>query len=374
MLLTILIFIVILSVLVLIHELGHFLVARKFGIKVEEFGFGFPPRIWGKKIGETLYSINLLPIGGFVKLFGEDEAGSGRVKRGSSVVSSQKSEVDDIHRAFFARPAYQRILVVIAGVVMNFVLAIAIVTYLFTFEGIPTPGEKVTINEVVKGSPAEISGIKKGDLIEKIGNTKIKDTQALILETKKHLGQKTEIILKRGDKLIVLEITPRKNAPSNQGPMGIAISQDITVQKYPFPNSIYFGTKQAVNDSYLIVAGFIDVVKTIFTEFRVPAGVAGPVGMAQLTGEFVKVGPGAVLGLVYMLSLSLAVLNILPIPALDGGRFFFILIEVVTRRKVNAKFEAYAHMIGIVLLLAFMAFVSYKDILRIISGQSIFPQ
>ena len=138
--------------------------------------------------------------------------------------------------------------------------------------------------------------------------------------------------------------------------------------------TIYYGTKQAVNDSYLIVVGFLDVVKTIFTEFKVPAGVAGPVGMAQLTGEFVKVGPGAVLGLVYMLSLSLAVLNILPIPALDGGRFFFILVEALTRRKVNARFEAYAHAVGIILLLTFLALVSYKDILRVISGQPIFPQ
>jgi regulator of sigma E protease len=156
--------------------------------------------------------------------------------------------------------------------------------------------------------------------------------------------------------------------------MGVSIEQNITFQKYPFPQSLFYGFKQAATDSILVVQGFVDMIKTIITSFTVPAGVAGPVGMAQLTGEFVKIGPDAVLALVYMLSLSLAVLNILPIPALDGGRLFFILIELFTRKKVNPKYEAYAHMAGIVVLLLFLAFVSYKDVARIIAGQSILPQ
>src|SRR3990167_2878788 len=171
MLITILVFIVMLSVLVLIHELGHFLVAKKFGIKVEEFGFGFPPRVFGKKIGETLYSFNALPIGGFVKLYGEDEAGGGRVKRGSQGASS-KEPAADLRRAFFARPIYQRSLVVVAGVAMNFILAIILATYLFTFEGIPQNTNNIKVSEVVADSPADAAGINKGDLIEKIGEVK----------------------------------------------------------------------------------------------------------------------------------------------------------------------------------------------------------
>jgi regulator of sigma E protease len=123
MIVTALVFLLILSILVLIHEFGHFLVAKKFGIRVEEFGYGFPPRVWGKKIGETLYSINLLPIGGFVKLYGEDEAGAGRIGKGKHPVESAKK---DLHRAFFARPAWQRALVVVAGVLMNVALAVVI--------------------------------------------------------------------------------------------------------------------------------------------------------------------------------------------------------------------------------------------------------
>lgn len=372
MLVTILVFLVMLSVLVLIHELGHFLVAKKFGIKVEEFGLGFPPRVWSKKIGETLYSINALPIGGFVKLYGEDEAGSGRIKK--SEVRNQKSEVKDLDRAFFARPIYQRALVIVAGVVMNFLLAIVIITYLFTFEGIPAPGNQVIISEVIKGSPAAISGIKTGDIIERVGNVKIKNTQSLISEAHKSLGQKLNVVIKRNNITKVIVVTPRKNYPPDQGPMGIAISQNTIFKKYPFPQSLFYGTKQTLTDTYLVVAGFKNLIVEIATRLTIPQGVAGPIGMAQLTGQFVKIGPAAVLSLVYTLSLSLAVLNIMPIPALDGGRFLFILIEAVTRRKVNPKFEAYAHMVGIILLLTFLAFVSYKDIVRIILGQSILPQ
>ncbi len=178
----------------------------------------------------------------------------------------------------------------------------------------------------------------------------------------------------RGSELKIIEVMPRKNYPKDQGPMGVAISQNVIFKKYPFPQSLFYGTKQAINDSGQIVIGFKTVVVEIFTRLTVPQGVAGPIGMAQLTGEFVRVGPTAVLGLVYMLSLSLAVLNILPIPALDGGRFFFIMVEAVTRRKINPRYEAYAHIVGLVLLLSFLALVSYKDILRIISGQSILPQ
>jgi len=375
MILTIIVFIVMLSVLVLIHELGHFLVARKFGIKVEEFGFGFPPKVWGKKIGETLYSINLLPIGGFVKLYGEDEAGAGRVSSGKKVTK-------DIDRAFFAKPIYQRILVVLAGVTMNFILAVIIVTYLFTTDGIPTPGTTVTLTEIAKNSPAEKAGLKKGDIVQKIGNIEIKDTQTLVAEARKNLGEELMITVMRStgtgkervDTIEAIKVTPRKDFPEGEGPMGIAISQSVDVRKYPFPQSLIEGTKQAVKDSWQVVVGFKTVVVEIITRFTVPQGVAGPIGMAQLTGEFVRVGPAAVLALVYTLSLSLAVLNVLPIPALDGGRLFFILIEAVTRKKVNARFEAYAHLVGLVLLLSFLALVSYKDILRIIAGQSILPQ
>lgn len=366
MLITILVFILMLSVLVLIHELGHFLTAKKFGIKVEEFGFGFPPRVFGKKKGETLYSINALPIGGFVKLYGEDEAGSGKV-------SKTKAVTKDLDRAFFAKPIWQRIIVVTAGVFMNFMLAVLIATYLFSTQGIPKDTHTVVISQVDKDSPAALAGLKKGDVVKTVDSKEIITTENLIKITNEKKGEQVNLVVLRGDSEIPVVLTPRANPPEGQGAMGIAIDQNIVYQKYPFPLSILYATKQAAQDSVLVVKGFVDVIKTIVTSFTVPEGVAGPVGMAQLTGEFVQIGPNAVLALVYMLSLSLAVLNILPIPALDGGRLLFILIELVTRRKVNPKYEAYAHLVGIILLLSFLALISLKDIGRIINGQSILP-
>src|SRR5258708_12121007 len=158
MLVTILVFLLILSVLVLIHEAGHFFVAKKLGIKVEEFGFGFPPRVFGKKIGETIYSLNLLPIGGFVKLYGEDDAGGGKI---GSVKDFSKIKDKSVQRAFFARPVWQRASVVIAGVVMNFLLSLVIISYLFSAQGVPIPGNQVIIAGVAKNSPAEKAGIDR---------------------------------------------------------------------------------------------------------------------------------------------------------------------------------------------------------------------
>src|SRR3989344_1690850 len=158
MFVTIISFLIILSVLVLVHELGHYLVAKFFKIEVEEFGFGFPPRVFGKKIGETMYSINLLPIGGFVKLFGEDDAGGGKIKKAEKELSG-----GDLKRAFYARPAWQRLVVVIAGVVMNFFLAVVIISYLFAARGVAVPSDHVRVTEILNGSPAQEAGLKLED-------------------------------------------------------------------------------------------------------------------------------------------------------------------------------------------------------------------
>ena len=183
MLLTIIVFALMLSVLVLIHELGHFVTAKFFKIKVEEFGFGFPPKLFGKKRGETEYTFNALPIGGFVKLYGEDEAGSGKV-------SKSKKVSKDLHRAFFAKPAWQRIIVVTAGVVMNFLLAVFIATYLLSTQGIPKDTQTVIVSEVDENTPAQIAGIKEGDIIKSVDSTAITDTKTLIATTNEKEGRR----------------------------------------------------------------------------------------------------------------------------------------------------------------------------------------
>ena len=369
MLVTIIVFLVILSVLVLFHEAGHFFVAKLFGIKVEEFGFGLPPRAFGKKFGETLYSINWLPIGGFVKLYGEDEAGGG------SITLKQKEVKGDEKRAFFAKPVWQRALVILAGVFMNFVLAVVIISVLFSVVGVQTPGNKVLINQVVKSSPADKAGLRVNDIVISVNGVKVTASEQLRQYVDEHVGEKLTLEVQTSNsKTEALEITPRKVYPSNEGPMGIAISQDVVLKKYPWYQAPFVGTWEALKQTWLIVSGLVMLVIQLVTRGMVPQGIAGPVGIAQLTGVVIGIGPAAVLSLVSLLSLNLAIVNILPIPALDGGRLFFILIEGVFHKKVDPKIEGYAHMIGMMVLLGLIALITLHDLFRILTGQPIIPK
>jgi regulator of sigma E protease len=409
MLVTIIVFLLILSILVLVHELGHFVMAKIFGIKVEEFGFGLPPRIFGKKFGETLYSINWLPIGGFVKLYGEDEAGAGKVsfsKKNSSdmvenksfamreeaiaisssdlKVEEEKIEIsetitvgkkNDSGRAFFSRPVWQRAVVVCAGVFMNFILAVAIISFLFSVVGVAIPGNKVTIDAIVKASPADKAGLKVGDIVQTINGVSITSTTQLVSITKQHLGEKLALQVKtQTSKLKNIKITPRKVYPSNEGPMGVAISQASSIKKYPWYEAPFVGTKEALNETGLIVNGLVMIVVQIFTKGSVPSDVAGPVGIAELTGTVVSIGPSAVLSFISLLSLNLAIINILPIPALDGGRLLFIVIEGIFRKKVDQRIEGYAHAIGMAILLGLIALITIHDLFRIFTGQPLIPK
>lgn len=371
MLITVLAFIIILSVLVIVHELGHFFVAKKLGIKVEEFGVGFPPRAFSRKIGETVYSINWLPVGGFVKLYGEDAAGGGAVRSQKSEVKSQNS-VDEVERAYYARPLWQRMAVVTAGVIMNVILAIVVISFLFATQGVPLPTDNIIVTEVAPNSPAAIAGILKNDRILKIDGKQIKTTELFISQTKKLRGQEVTLIVKRGDSEFTTKLTPRLNAPKNQGAMGVAIS-NIEVKKYSWFEAPIFGTIEAAKFSWMIASGLGTMIVDFVLHGTKPQGVAGPIGVAQLTGEAVRAGWFAVLWFMALLSLNLAVLNILPIPALDGGRFFFMIIEMLTGKKVSPKYEAYAHGVGLVLLLGLMAVVTLLDIVRLLQGKSIIP-
>lgn len=372
MLVTILVFFLILSILVLIHEAGHFFVAKFFKIKVEEFGFGLPPRAFGIKRGETIYSINWLPIGGFVKLYGEDEAGSGKL---SLPKKETKGKDKDADRAFYSKPVWQRAAVVFAGVFMNFVLAVTIVSILFSFIGVPIPGKDVKVDQVINGAPAQKAGLKSGDIIVSINSIKIENPEALVTYTKKHLGEK--LILEVKDEkanLRKVEVTPRKEYPSDQGPMGVAISQSVITKKYSLIEAPFVGTKEVLNQSAMIGKGLFTVVSQLVTKGSVPKDVAGPIGIAQLTGTVVGIGLPAVLSFIALLSINLAIINILPIPALDGGRLLFILIEGFTGRKVSPRIENYAHAIGMAVLLGLIALITIQDLIRIISGQPLIPQ
>jgi len=368
---TILVFILNLSVLVLIHEAGHFFVAKKLGVKVEEFGFGFPPRVYGKKIGETIYSINLLPVGGFVRLYGEDDAGSGKIGK---VKDYTKLKSKEMQQAFFARPVWQRASIVLAGVFMNFLLALVIISFLFTVEGVSQPTNSVVISEVLAHSPAQAAGLKQGDVIISIDNTKITKVDQVTTITSAHPNQEVTMLIQRSNTTEQIFVTPKYNPKENKAQVGIGITQNVKTIKYPWYQAPFAGLKELVYESWMILVGLGTTAQQVATQHTVPQDLAGPVGIGQLVGQFIKYGLYPVLSLVSLLSLNLAILNVLPIPALDGGRLFFILLEGITGKRVNQKFESYVHMVGMIVLLSLIALLTYHDIARIVTGQSLLPQ
>lgn len=358
MFLTLITVIGILSILVFVHELGHFVVAKKIGIKIEEFGFGLPPRIISKKIGETLYSINWLPIGGFVKLAGED-------LDQSSAVSHQMPDKEK-KKHFWARSKKERAAVLLAGVSMNFLLAVLIISYIFT-QGVYVPTDRVHIEKVSSNSPAALAGLQEGDVIVSLHGKLINTTDDLINYTKKRAGQETSIVVDRFGQKLNLIIIPREDPPKEQGPIGVVIS-NLEIKKYLFYQAPIYGTYEALKMSLLMLIALADILWRLVTFQPITVEVAGPVGIAQATGKAVQSGMMAVLQLMGLLSLNLAIINLLPIPALDGGRLMFVVLEKFIGRRVKPKVEQIAHQVGMAFLLALFVLITINDILRLIKG------
>lgn len=352
MLLTAVIFILILSILVLFHEIGHFTAAKLIGVKVEEFGFGLPPRIIGKKIKGVLYSLNWLPIGGFVKLAGEDED--------PSSLKTPKSP-KSLKSYFFARTKKERAAILLAGVAMNFLLAIGITTYLLT-QGVEEPSGRVHIENVITNSPAEKAGIMKGDIIEYY-----KTPNELISFVKDHAGEEITLSILRNSQRIAVSLIPRKDVPKGEGPMGVAIS-DLETRIYPLSQAPVEAMKITVQRAWDMFAGIGTLIKNIVQLKPVGEDVAGPIGIAQVTGKAIAFGWKAVLEFMSILSLNLAVLNILPIPALDGGRLAFIFLEKIIGKKIRPAFEQSTHQVGMIILFILIILISINDIMRLARG------
>ncbi|HVA96095.1 MAG TPA: M50 family metallopeptidase [Candidatus Acidoferrales bacterium] len=388
MIVTIIVFLLILSVLVLIHEAGHYFMAKKFGIKVEEFGFGFPltPAIWQKKKGETIYSFYPVLIGGFVKLYGEDEAGSGRI----SVKNESKEHKEEEHRAFYARPLWQRITVVVAGVFMNAVLAV-VIYYVFLFMGnfqttLPLIGDhkffgvdqkittQVVISEVEKNSPAAHAGMTPFSTIESINGQQSVQIDTFTQVIKASAGKPLTITWKdeKTMKDHTATVVPRIHPPKNQGALGVAfyplrnvtLAYDTPVQKL-FSGFVHPANLMVYNFDAL--GYLINISVKEKSVAPVSEGVSGPVGIGFVVGSIIQI-PNInerimqLLNLVGLLSISLAFFNVLPIPGLDGGRLFFLLIEAVTRKKVNPKIEGYIHAVGMAFLILLLLLVTIKDV------------
>ncbi|HUS60162.1 MAG TPA: M50 family metallopeptidase [Nevskiaceae bacterium] len=358
--LTVIVFLITLSVLVLVHELGHFLAAKKSGIKVEEFGFGYPPRLWGKKIGETVYSINWIPFGGFVKLYGEELA---EEKRGKDTFWSKSKKV--------------RTAVIVAGVLGNFLLAIICFSIVYSAVGIPIKTDQVKIVGIAQDSPAEKMGLKKNDIILAVDDKDLHDLKHFIALIEEKKETQVKLLIKREENNLLLFIMPRESPPEGQGSLGVVVSS-IEMKKYPFWQMPFRGAvegiKEAMGWGTLIFSSLAKMVVDLVGRGVVPKDVAGPVGIFQVTAGVAQQGILTILQFIGVLSVNLAVLNILPFPALDGGRLLFILYEVVTRKRPKPSIEHWVNAVGMAVLLSLIILVTVNDIQRIIKTTSLAAQ
>ena len=369
--LTAIIFIIILGLLIFVHELGHFLTARRNGIKADEFGFGFPPRMFGFIKDEmtgrwqfvpgnreiisknTIYSINWLPLGGFVKIKGENGDG--------------KDEPD----SFASKGAWPRIKVLAAGVIMNFIFAWLLIS-LGLMIGAPEAVDsnnignenfKIQISEVIPNSPASQMGLQVGDeIIKNAKLNSIKSVQDYINSAK---GQEVALQIKRGRDVLTLKGIPRVDFPEGQGALGIGLAATV-INSYPWYEALWKGAVTTFDITIAMLTALYGILKSLFVGQGSMVEVAGPVGIAILTKQVATLGFVYILQFAALLSINLGIINIFPIPALDGGRILFILIEKIKGTPVTQKTEQMFHTIGFMLLIMLMIFVTFKDVVKFI--------
>jgi regulator of sigma E protease len=338
--------------LIIIHELGHFLIAKKLGVKVEEFGLGFPPRIWAKKIGETLYSFNWIPFGGFVKIYGHEEPAKGDP------------------RSFSERPFWQRSLIILGGVLVFWVVAAIILSVVMVI-GAPTAiddsattgliNPKVQIMAVQKDSPAQAAGLQVGDIIT--GFDKVSEVQSFAEANK---GKEIVLTIKRGADVFNVDMTLRQDFGENEGAMGVALVR-TDLKKYPWYIAPIKGIEATINMTYTIIVSWGMLLGSIFSGHGVPEGVqvTGIVGIFQLFTEVGGLGVSYFLQFVAIIAVHLAIINSLPIPALDGGWFLFMVIEKVKGKPLNQILVQRTSAVFFFLLVGLMIWITIRDIIRI---------
>lgn len=351
---TILVFILMLGLLVFVHELGHFLAALLSGMKVEEFAFGFPPKLWSKKYKGTRYAINLFPIGGYVKILGEDEKNKDPNAFGNKRIRS-------------------RIFVIVAGVLMNFVLGFLLFLILFwcsypplvsnvnAYNGKIVEGTGgLYIEEIEKNSLAEKYDIKTGDVIiqvDEIQNPNVDDLHVAVANNQNGV---VSLEIKRGNNLIKKELTIANNPQIGVGIWEKMYKVNYTWWKVPY--YAFVETGKTIAKTFIAVYGFF---KDLIITRHVASDVVGPVGLFGITSVAVKLGFGYILTLVILLTINLGIINILPFPALDGGRLVFLVVEKIRGKKVAEHVEGIIHTIGFWLLIVLMILIAVRDVMRL---------
>ncbi len=334
-----------LALLVFVHEAGHFLFAKLSKMRVEEFGFGFPPRLFGKKIGKTLYSVNLIPFGGFVKLFGEEK---------------ETKSKDAFQNQSFGK----RLPVLAAGVFMNFIIGWLLFSIVF-MTGAP---RHLAIADVSSNSPAAIAGVQSGDVITEasIGDTHLTDpidATAFIDGVKTNPVSHVTLTVLRGTESHTFSMEKRENPPEGEGALGVGLAE-VGFDAQPFFQSLVAGLKEAWGALILIIASLFHLVVGIFTTPGILKEVAGPVGIVFLASQASALGFVYFLELLALISVNLVVINLIPFPALDGGRILFLIIEKIKGSPVSRKLEIAVNGIGFAALLILMVLVTVQDITR----------
>ncbi|MGE3856701.1 MAG: RIP metalloprotease [Dehalococcoidia bacterium] len=357
------IFLVILLGLVMAHEAAHFVTAKAFGIYVHEFAFGFPPRIWGKRIGETVYTFNWLPIGGFVRLEGEETA--------------------EGPRSFASQAAWKRFIVLASGAITNLLLPIILFAFALAFPH-QVPEGRAMITAVQPGTPAEEAGLRTGDIILSVGGRDAKNVIEASRYVRLNQGKTFDLEVQRDGQVMHVDVFGRWAPPAGQGPTGIGIApQAVAPDGLPYTVTEQQPPWEALpNATRMTWDTMILARNEVIGWFRGSSGpqFAGPVGIAQTTGEVARSSEttvGAIaplLELSALLSINLGIMNLLPLPMLDGGRIFFLLIEVIRGgKRIAPEREAIVHTVGFVAFIVLAIVITFADISRLVSGGPALP-
>lgn len=348
-------FIITLGILIFVHEFGHFLFAKLFGVKVLKFSLGFGPKLVSKKIGDTEYLISALPLGGYVKMLGEQ--------------NGEEVEEAEQEGSFSLKPVWQRFSIVFAGPLFNLLFAVVVFFLIFLAMGLPRPVDSTQIGGVTVGSAADKAGLKPGDVILSINNTETKNWQDISEQIKNSNGKPVELLVKRGEATLTCTGTPVKDEVKNifgevveeRYMLGISRTNEVVYEKVSLPEAFMAGLHQTWTFIYLTILGIVKIIQKV-----VPASeLGGPIRIAQLAGQQMEAGWISLIYFMGLLSVNLGILNLFPIPLLDGGHLVFYTMEAVRRKPLSSQAQEIFQQIGLVLLVSLMIFVFYNDIVNI---------
>ena len=353
---SVLAFVFVLGVLIFVHEFGHFLLAKAFGVKILKFSLGFGSKVIGRQWGETEYLISAFPLGGYVKMYGEQQ--------------NEEVRQEDLHRSFSHKPVWQRFAIVFGGPLFNLLFAVTLFFFMFVFAGLPEPVDSTKIGEVTGGSVAEQVGLRAGDVVRSINGQVTTSWTQVSARIKESQGQAVALVVDRKGEALTFTAKPTMQKMKNlfgeavgeRYMLGIVRSDEIRYKKASLGESCQAAFIQTWNLGYLTIMGIVKMVQQV-----IPASeLGGPIRIAEIAGQQFEAGWMNLLYFMGLLSVNLGILNLLPIPVLDGGHLVFLSLEAVRRKPLSERTMDIGQKIGIVILSTLMIFVFYNDIFRLV--------